>query len=75
MDGINNHYKELVISKIKELSEVYSSTIVDGVLNYFPDLDNTIVDIIKDLLLVAISRRVPRYKGIFTKKMCKICRL
>lgn len=49
MDGINNHYKELVISKIKELSEVYSSTIVDGVLNYFPDLDNTIVDIIKDL--------------------------
>lgn len=49
MDGINNHYKELVISKIKELSEVYSSTIVDGVLNYFPGLDNTIVDIIKDL--------------------------
>ena len=49
MDGISNHYKELVISKIKELSEVYSSTIVDGVLNYFPDLDNTIVDIIKDL--------------------------
>lgn len=49
MDGIKHYNKEIITSKIKELSEIYSSTIVNGVLDAFPNLNDTMVDIIKDL--------------------------
>lgn len=49
MDGIKNYNKEIIISKIEELSDIYSSTIVNGILSAFPNLNSTVIDIIKDL--------------------------
>lgn len=49
MDGISHYNKKIITSKIEELSEIYSSTIVNGILDAFPNLNDTMVDIIKEL--------------------------
>ena len=49
MDGISHYNKKIITSKIEELSEIYSFTIVNGILDAFPNLNDTMVDIIKEL--------------------------
>lgn len=47
--------REILNEKLKKCGELYSSTIIDGIIKINPDLDPDLIKLIKDLLVVGYT--------------------
>ena len=66
--------REILNEKLKKCGELYSSTIIEGIIKINPDLDPNLIKLIKDLLVVGYtdgsggSSRHDRKSNTFKKR-------
>lgn len=74
--------REILNEKLKKCGELYSSTIIDGIIKINPDLDLDLIKLIKDLLVVGytdgsravldmIEKVIPSKRDILIKELNK----